>query len=307
MAAKGLYDPNISPADRVTRERVAAYVSELSAALAPYTVLARVQELCDALRVIAPEWNRNCLRQLYRTLRAQVRSARDKFSRLKPSDELTALGERLMKEADSAPDWSARRRAVAYRDGLMISLLIYRPLRLKNLAMMRVGQHLIKVSGTWQILFAAEETKSHAPYEAVLPSALTPKLERSRRASTSPDARRADEGSGKHACGASRTRRAMGLGCGYAPRGNISRRQDRRPYQSSFRPKRLATSVSRLRRYLDRRRQSEAHRGCFPRSRLAGHTMTEKRYNHARSLEASRKHAATLAQLRRSLTARRKG
>ena len=73
----------MSPADRVTRERVAEYVSEIRAALAPYTVLARVQELCDALRVIAPEWNRNWLRQLYRTLRARVRPARDKFSRLK--------------------------------------------------------------------------------------------------------------------------------------------------------------------------------------------------------------------------------
>jgi hypothetical protein len=42
LAAKDLYDPNMSPADRVTRERVAAYVSELGAALAPYTVLSRV-------------------------------------------------------------------------------------------------------------------------------------------------------------------------------------------------------------------------------------------------------------------------
>jgi hypothetical protein len=45
LAAKGLYDPNMSPADRVTRERVAAYVRELSATLAPYTVLSRIQEL----------------------------------------------------------------------------------------------------------------------------------------------------------------------------------------------------------------------------------------------------------------------
>jgi hypothetical protein len=178
LAAKNLYDPNISPADRVTRERVAAYVSELSAALASYTVLCRIQELYDALRVVAPEWNPNWLRQLYRTLRAQVRPAREKLSRLKPIGELTALGERLMEEADSASDRSARRRAAAYRDGLMIALLTYRPLRRKNLAMMRLGRHLVKVSGSWQILFSAEETKSHAPYEAVLPSALTPRLER---------------------------------------------------------------------------------------------------------------------------------
>ena len=39
----------------------------------------------------------------------------------------------------------------------------------------------------------------------------------------------------------------------------------------------------------------------------AGHTMTEKHYNHARSLEASRRHAEGLARLRKPLNAGRKG
>jgi hypothetical protein len=44
--------------------------------------------------------------------------------------------------------------------------------------MMRLGRHLAKVSGCWQILFAAEETKTHVRYEAVLPAVLRPRLER---------------------------------------------------------------------------------------------------------------------------------
>jgi integrase/recombinase XerD len=103
---------------------------------------------------------------------------REKLSRLKPIDELAALGERLMDEAEAASDRSARRRAVAYRDGFMIALLAYRPVRRKNLAMIRLDRHLVKVSSCWQILFAAEETKSCVPYEAVVPSALAPRLER---------------------------------------------------------------------------------------------------------------------------------
>jgi hypothetical protein len=39
----------------------------------------------------------------------------------------------------------------------------------------------------------------------------------------------------------------------------------------------------------------------------AGHRMTEKHYNHARSLEAARRHAETLARLRRSLNRKRRG
>ena len=309
LAAKDLYDPNISPADRVTRERVAAYVSELSAALAPYTVLSRVQELYDALRVIAPEWNRNWLTQICRTLRAQVRPARDKFSRLKPIDELTALGERLMEEAETASEWSARRRAVAYRDGLMIALLAYRPIRRKNLAMMRLGGHLVKVSGSWQILFAAEETKSHVPYEAVLPSALTPRLERYL------DVHRPVLMRGKQADNQANalpahpeSRRAMGLGS-WNPAQVLTPLRYRivvhtkAAFGRSVSPHLFrdaaATSIA-----VD----NPNHIGDA--SLVLGHAdhrMTEKHYNHARSLEASRKHAATLAQLRRSLTAQRRG
>jgi hypothetical protein len=39
----------------------------------------------------------------------------------------------------------------------------------------------------------------------------------------------------------------------------------------------------------------------------ADHKMTEKHYNHARSLQASRRHADTLARLRTSLNGARKG
>jgi integrase/recombinase XerC len=178
LAASGLLKADLNPAERVTRERVAAYVAEVQAERAPYTVLCRVQELHDALRVMAPDRDWEWLAQLYRSLRARVRPARDKLSRLKPIEELAAFGERLMDEAEAAHEWSARRRAVLFRDGFMIALLAYRPVREKNFASMRLGLHLTKVGDCWHIHFAAEETKSHTPYEAMVPSALTARLER---------------------------------------------------------------------------------------------------------------------------------
>ena len=178
LQAQGGCDPNLDPAERVTPDRVAAYVAELRAQRADYTVLCRIQELFDALRVLAPDKDWNWLAQVYRNLRAVTQPARDKLSRLKPIDELAALGERFMDEAEAAPDWSARRRAVHFRDGLMIAVLAYRPVRIKNLAAMRLGQQLKKISGNWWILFAAEETKSHRAYEALFPQALLPRLQR---------------------------------------------------------------------------------------------------------------------------------
>jgi integrase/recombinase XerD len=246
--------------------------------------------------MIAPEWNRDWLTQLYRTLRAKVRPAREKLSRLKPIDELTALGERLMEEADSASDWSAKRRAVAYRDGLMIALLTYRPIRCKNLAMMRIGRHLIKVRGSWQILFVAEETKSHVPYEAILPSALTPRLERyldvhrpvlihgeqvENQATVLPahpelDALWVSE-------------RGTQLNIGILANRIVVR--TKAAFGQSVSPHLFrdcaATSIA-----------VDNPKNIGDASLVlghVGHTMTEKHYNHAQSLEASRKHAATAA------------
>jgi hypothetical protein len=117
LEAEKLLEANEDAADRVTRSRVAAYVAKLQSELSPYTVLCRIQELSDALRVIAPEHDWDWLAQIYRSLRARVRPMRDKLSRVIPIHELAGFGERLMDEAEAATEWSARRRAVLFRDG----------------------------------------------------------------------------------------------------------------------------------------------------------------------------------------------
>ena len=53
LATAGLLDPATPPGERVTRERVAAYLVELTSSCAPYTQVCRIQELYDALRVLA--------------------------------------------------------------------------------------------------------------------------------------------------------------------------------------------------------------------------------------------------------------
>ena len=97
---------------------------------------------------------------------------------MKSIDELVALGHRLMEEAETEVGLLRMRRAVRFRDGLMIGLLAYRPVRQKNFTSMRLGHHLTKVGGCWQILFAANETKTRVPYEATFPAALALRLER---------------------------------------------------------------------------------------------------------------------------------
>jgi integrase/recombinase XerD len=302
LASKDLLDPDLRPADRVTRERAAAYVADIQTALAPYSVLDRLQGLHDALRVMEPQSNWKWLGQLRRSLKAQVRPARDKLSRLKQPEDLMALGERLMDEAETVSGRSARRRAIRYRDGLMIALLAYRPVRRRNLAMMRLGRHLLKVSGCWRIVFAAEETKTHIPYEAPLPAALKPRLERYL------DVHRPVLLSGEAADG----------NCD-APAINadldavwVSENGNQLAYEAV-----AYQIVFRTRREFGRSVSPHLFRDCAATAVAidnpkhigdaslvlghAGHRTTEKHYNHARSLEASRRHAALLASLRESL------
>ena len=129
-----------------------------------------------ALRVLASEQDWVWLTQVYKTLRARVRPVRDKRQRLRPVHDLVSLGCRLMDQVDITDAWSPRRRAVEYRDGLMICLLAYRPLRLKNFAAMRLGTHLVEARGHYGIIFPASEMKNRVPYEAVIPEALEDRL-----------------------------------------------------------------------------------------------------------------------------------
>jgi integrase len=178
LTQNALCDPNLGPAARVTCERVATYIAELKPTRSPYTVLCRIQNLYDAIYAMEPEADWNWLLGIYRSLSAGVRPVRDKLSRLRSINELAALGECLMARAEAAARLSALRRAVLFRDGLMIAELSYRSLRLKNFAGMRLGRHLKKVGGAWHILLPADETKTRVPYQAIFPSALTPRLER---------------------------------------------------------------------------------------------------------------------------------
>jgi integrase/recombinase XerD len=302
LAAKGLLDPNMSPADRVTRERVGAYIAEMQAKRAPYTVLHRVQGLHDALRVMAPESNWKWLAQLRGSLKTQARPARDKLSRLKPPEELIALGERLMDEAEAAMEGSSRRRAIRYRDGLLIALLAYRPVRRRNLAMMRLHRHLVKVGGSWRIVFAAEETKTHVPYEAVLPAALARRLERYLDAYR-PVLLRGEPAGGNPDAPPIRPE----LDAVWVSEGGIQLSYEAVAFQIVFRTRREFGHSLSPHMFRDCAATAVAvdnpkHVGDA--SLILGHAehrTTEKFYNHGRSLEASRRHAAMLASLRESL------
>jgi integrase len=178
----GFLDPDAAPAARVTHERVRAYTSDLQQFVSAFTVQGRLQELADGLRALAPERDWRWLLRASSRLRQRAHSVRNKQARIQSSDVLAALGERLMEQAEAKlqADAHGSRNSLIhssdYRDGLMIGLLAYRPIRSRNLSEIVVGKHLVRRGDTWWLLF--EETKTHQPLECPVPDRIYPYLDR---------------------------------------------------------------------------------------------------------------------------------
>lgn len=159
----------LAPADRITPERVRAYVDALLALNnSTATILARLQELGEVAIVVGPERDWRFIKTLASKIRARHRPARDKAN-LRLSDELLDLGFQLMDRAKQQAGLSA---AISHRDGLMIALLALAPLRRRNFARLRLGESLVEVNGGWVVLLDENDTKTHARHEVLWPQEL---------------------------------------------------------------------------------------------------------------------------------------
>ena len=163
----------LPPEARLTEGLLRGWHATLAATLAPMSQLSLVEDVTRAMSILAPKLKPSSpLTRLHANLRASATPSRNKRARLVMADVLRDLGRSLMDEALSTPDWSDRRRAVAFRDGLAISLLVYRPFRLKNFASLRIGHELVQSAGKWHLVLPREDTKNNRPHEARFPKAL---------------------------------------------------------------------------------------------------------------------------------------
>ena len=173
LGRNGGLDPGASPAERLTPDRLRAFIAELQATVAPLTVRNRVRDLAEALRVMAPEADLSYLGRARARLKARARPVRNKRAQMMPSRDLVGLGLDLMRQAERGEAARPLWQAAMYRDGLMILMLASRPIRRASFAGLRLGQHLVKRGDTYVLLLTEDETKNHRRFEQPLPAALT--------------------------------------------------------------------------------------------------------------------------------------
>lgn len=89
------------------------------------------------------------------------------------SVQLLELGQQLMDESKPIPGTPiSMYDAIRYRDGFMIALLAFIPIRRKNLAALEIGRHLIQEGDGWFVIIPGEETKTGTPIEFPVPELL---------------------------------------------------------------------------------------------------------------------------------------
>jgi integrase len=287
LSATGQFDATAKPPP-VRPDAIEAYVAALLTANRRNTVIFRLVGLLTALRVMRPGIDLAWLGGVLSRIRAQKAPGKPNLARMQSADRLFRLGFEIMGEAEAyVAAWPCR-WITRYRDGLLIALLAARPLRLASLASLRLGMSVIRSDGGWWLRVAAESTKTGARYEAPLPSRLTEAMDRY--------------------VGELRPRLLAGR-----TDDHLWIQKDRRP----MRPDAIYSRVMLLtRRGLGVAVNPHLFRDCAATSiavldpghvrvaaRVLGHATlatTEKHYNQAQALDASRAHAAVIRAIRRT-------
>ena len=176
-----------APGERITRDRMRAYVSFLADGRSSVSVASCLGILCMVLVAMFPERDWSWLQVGQARLRQRAVPSRRKQETLVPASELLQLGLDLMRQAgdaldrpydpvtDRIPRISAARD---FRDGLLVALLASRPLRVKNLLQTEIGTHLRQSGARVTLQYTPSETKGHRAYSAIWPEILAPGLAR---------------------------------------------------------------------------------------------------------------------------------
>jgi integrase len=174
---KELFNPHAQIKDIVTQEHIKGFIADMQLSnYAPNTLFCHAQEVYDAARVMDPSQNWKWLLNALKKVRSKAKPIRNKLKRLQPAQKLDRLGRRLMTEAQNNFDLTFYKRALMFRDGLMIATLIHRPLRLSNFASIDLEHRLTLFAESAILSFPADEMKGKRDFEAHFPPQLISEL-----------------------------------------------------------------------------------------------------------------------------------
>lgn len=176
VSRSGGFNLSVGAGAMVTLRHLEGYITELKARTSSVNVYGSIQKLRRMVQLIAPARDIGWLVDVERELSTEKRP-RPKWDRVVYADVLVDAGLTLMAEAEIAKRPKLT-RARMFRNGLMIAILGYCPIRLKNFAALEIGRSFVNVDSTWWIVLTAAETKEKRRDERPVPDELTTWIER---------------------------------------------------------------------------------------------------------------------------------
>jgi integrase len=168
---------DIAPSERLTVERIRSFVKHVAETNSPRSVAAQVHMVYLAARVMMPACDWTWLKKMKTRLYAAA-PAHASTGPVLTSVQLLDLGLDLMEQSKPILDHAIRMRdAIRFRNGLMVAVCAFAPVRPKNLAGLEIGRHLVREGDRWLMIIPRQETKTGTPIEFEIPEILEPYLD----------------------------------------------------------------------------------------------------------------------------------
>jgi integrase len=167
-----------APADRVTPAHVRTFLAELrEQGISIRTQCNRISQVLSVMLEFAPERDWGWLRRRFNRLDALAREDR----RCKPpvllaGDILDKAFKALGKLRQEGPP-SSQALAIEYRNWLMLAGITLMPLRRQNFATLSIERHFRRAGNEWLIEIPAAEAKAGRPIVMPVPPVLLPHIE----------------------------------------------------------------------------------------------------------------------------------
>ncbi len=173
----GLLRRDEPAAANVTLENVDVYLAEAKARMSSTTVHVSICCLRRAARYMVPGPELDWFAELAKDL-ALVAHPHSKSDRWALPERLIEAGLTLIQEAEHSQTMTKLAQAAQVRNGLMVAMLGFHPIRRKNFAALEIGRSLVKIRGRWWIILSAAETKENRADERRVTKLLIPFIDR---------------------------------------------------------------------------------------------------------------------------------
>lgn len=163
------------PTDRLTEDRIRAYLAELNETVAPRTMASAIIGLKVMVKAMAPSKNWRWLMDISNRVHVQAKPSKDKRLAMRDSTEILAKAIAELQELQGST-LTTRKARIYARDCLIIALMAARPLRMKNFCELELGHTLLSTCAGWWIDVPGSETKTSQPIAFPVPDYLAPYL-----------------------------------------------------------------------------------------------------------------------------------